>query len=34
MTLPDKPTSPNQRYRTTTKGRAWLNQESNPNEMI
>ena len=23
-TIPDKPTSPNQRYRLTTKGRAWL----------
>jgi predicted HTH transcriptional regulator len=24
MTLPDKPTSPNQKYRLTDKGRAWL----------
>ena len=23
-TIPDKPTSPNQRYRLTAKGRAWL----------
>jgi hypothetical protein len=24
MTIPDKPTSGNQRYRLTAKGRAWL----------
>ena len=30
MTLPDKPKSPNQKYRLTTKGRALLQRIKNP----
>jgi ATP-dependent DNA helicase RecG len=29
MTIPDKPTSPNQKYRLTAKGRAWLIEKGN-----
>jgi ATP-dependent DNA helicase RecG len=28
-TIPEKPTSPNQRYRLTAKGRAWLDSRRN-----